>query len=145
MLVEFHKGFVMEGENTATKRKYLWSKPESVRRKIYCTTGIYGICDDSELAAEVERQIKAMLASDGWGKEFSGWQRILSYEESLELAEHENWGKFYSSYSPPKCELITKTLDKWTVERAAKELNGKQFAQYCRDYGIAIKEDALNV
>ena len=57
MLVSFHKGFIMEGENTITVKKHLWSKPESKRHKIYCTTGVYGICDDYELEAEIERLI----------------------------------------------------------------------------------------
>ena len=58
----------MEGENTITVKKHLWSKPESKRHKIYCTTGVYGICDDYELEAEIERLIKLDLASSGWGK-----------------------------------------------------------------------------
>ena len=139
MLVSFHKGFIMEGENTSTVKKHLWSKPESKRHKIYCTTGVYGICDDYELEAEIERLIKLDLASSGWGKEFSGWQMVLTYEESLEIAEREGWGKGYAEYHIPTTEVTVKTLDNWTVERAAKELNGKQFAQYCRDYGIILK------
>jgi hypothetical protein len=126
----------MEGENTITVRKHFWSKPESKRQKIYCTTGVYGICDDSELERVVEERIQKQLNSSGWGKEFSGWHRVLTHEESLEIAERDNWGK---EYHVPKCELTTKTLDDWTVEKAAKELNGKQFAQYCRDYGIVLR------
>jgi hypothetical protein len=139
MLVSFHKGFIMEGENTVTERKHFWSKPESRRHKIYCTTGIYGICDDSELDTVVEEQIQKRLAGSGWGKDFSGWQRVLTYEESLEIGKQNGWfeGMFGSTPEDlPKCKLTTKTLDNWTVERAAKELNGRQFAQYCRDFGI---------
>jgi hypothetical protein len=141
MLVSYHKGFIMEGENMITKKKHFWSKPESHRQKIYCTTGVHGICDDSELKAVVEEQIKDMLNSSGWGKEFSGWQKVLTYEESVEISERENWGKGYVDFHLPTCKLTTKTLDDWTVEKAAKELNGKQFAQYCRDYGIVLKEN----
>jgi hypothetical protein len=141
MLVSYHKGFIMEGENTITKKKHFWSKPESYRQKIYCTTGVFGICDDSELEAVVEEQVKDMLNSSGWGKEFSGWQKVLTYEESVEISERENWGKGYVDFHLPTCKLTTKTLDDWTVAKAAKELNGKQFAQYCRDYGIVLKEN----
>lgn len=136
MLVSYHKGFIMEGENTLIKRKHFWSKPESTRHKVYCTTGVHGICDDSELETVVEEQIQKSLASSGWGKEFSGWQRVLTYEESVEISERENWSRDYVDFHLPTCELTTKTLDDWTVEKAVKELNGKQFAQYCRDYGI---------
>ena len=136
MLVSYHKGFIMEGENTYKEKKHFWSKPVEKRHKIYCTTGVHGICDDSELETVVEGQIQKSLASGGWGKEFSGWQRVLTYEESVEISERENWSKDYVDFHLPTCELTTKTLDDWTVARAAKELNGKQFAQYCRDYGI---------
>lgn len=136
MLVQFHKGFIMEGENTITEKKHFWSKPESRRHKIYCTTGINGICDDSELEAEVERLTAEQLKSSGWGKEFSGWQRVVPYEECLEISKRDNWDK---DYYIPKNELTIKTLDTWTVEKAAKELVGKQFAQYCKDYHIWYK------
>lgn len=139
MLISFHKGFIMEGENTVTERKHFWSKPEEVRQKIYCTTGIHGICDDTELEAEIDRLTKNRLSSDGWGKEFSGWQKVLSYEECIEVAARDNWGQDYVDRYVPTCKLTTKTLDSWTVEKAAKELNGRQFAQYCRDYGIIFK------
>lgn len=138
MLVSYHKGFIMEGENTLVKRKHFWNKPESIRHKIYCATGVHGICDDSELETVVKEQIQKSLARSGWGEEFSGWQRVLTYEESVEISERENWSKDYIDFHLPTCKLTTKTLDDWTVEKAAKNLNGKQFAQYCRDYGIDI-------
>jgi len=147
MLVSFHKGFIMEGENTITKRKHFWSKPETKRHKIYLTTCVHGICDDSELEAEVERLIKKELDSSGWGKEFSGWQKVLTYEESIEVGEREGWFKGMSGTTHealPKCILTTRTFDNWTVERAAKELNGKQFAQYCKDYGIILSPGKEN-
>lgn len=134
MLVQFHKGFVLEGEATFEKRKHFWSKKELRREKIYCYSGIRGICDLSELATEVEKQTQKQLNSDGWGKIFHGWQRVLSYDESVEVAIERKW----DISELPKCKLITKTLDDWTVEKAAKNLNGKQFAQYCRDFGIDI-------
>lgn len=139
MLISFHKGFIMEGENTITKKKYFWSKPESVRQKIYTSTGVHGICDNSELEEKLEEGINKCLASSGWGKEFSGWQRVLTYEESVEISEREGWGKMYTNHHIPTTEVTIKNLDNWTVAKAAKELNGKQFAQYCRDYGIYLK------
>lgn len=136
MLVSYHKGFIMEGEASFKERKHFWSKPELVRRKIYSTTGVYGICDDSELDAVVEDKIQRRLKSSGWGTDFSGWQRVLTFDECVEIAERENWGKHYVDFHLPSCELTTRTLEDWTVKKAASELNGKQFAQYCKDYGI---------
>ena len=137
MLVSFHKGFVMEGEATFEERKHFWSKKESRREKIYCYSGISGICDMTDLSTEVEEQIKKRLSGNGWGKVFHGWQRILNYDESVEVAKAHGW----DISDLPKCKLTTKTLDDWTVAKAAKELNGKQFAQYCRDYKIVLKEE----
>lgn len=139
MLVKFHKGFIMEGEATFEEKPYFWSKPVVERRKIYQTTYIRGICDDTELEAEVERLTKMRLAESGWGQDFSGWQKVLTYEESLEVAEREGWFKGLFSTTPeslPKCKLTTATLDNLAVADVAKVLDGKQFVQYCRDYGI---------
>ena len=134
----------MEGENTITEKKHFWSKPVEKRHKIYCHVGVHGICDDSELEAEVERLTKDRLADSGWGKDFSGWPKVLSYEESLEVAARLYWSEDYVGAQVPRCKLTTKTLDDWTVERAAKELNGKQFAQYCKDYGIILSPGKEN-
>ena len=139
MLVSYHKGFIMEGETTLVKKKHFWSKPEQERRKIYITTGVHGYCDESELDDKIEEGIKECLASSGWGKDFSGWQRVLSYDESVEISKRNNWSNKYVEYHLPTTKVTTKTLDDWTVEKAAKELNGKQFAQYCKNYGITIQ------
>ena len=133
MLVYFHKGFLMEGTNYKKVKKHFWSKPEFVNQTIYCATGISGVCDDSELEAEVERLTQERLDSDGYGYKFDRWHRVVPYFESLEIAKRDKWE---ADYHIPKNELTIKTLDNWSVEKAAKELNGKQFAQYCRDYGI---------
>lgn len=133
----------MEGEASFKERKHFWSKPELVRRKIYSTTGVYGICDDSELDAVVEDKIQRRLKSSGWGTDFSGWQKVLTYEESVEVAECNNWSKDYVDFHLPSCELTTRTLEDWTVKKAASELNGKQFAQYCRDYGIYLQVNKI--
>lgn len=136
MLVQFHKGFLMEGANTIKIKEHFWSKPQEMRQTIYCTTGIGGICDESEVETEVERLTKERLDSSGWGYKFDRWYRVVPYLESLEIAKELEWE---DDYHIPKNELTIKTLDDWTVEKAAKTLNGKQFAQYCRDYGIVIK------
>lgn len=133
MLVSFHKGFMMEGEATF-KESLGWFRKEKVRHKIYSYTGISGVCDESELDAEVERLTNKQLASSGWGEDFSGWQRVVPYDESVLIARH----KFWDTKDLPKCQLKVTKLDTWTVAEAAKKLTGEQFAQYCRDYGIYI-------
>lgn len=137
MLVSFHKGFIMEGEASFKEKEHFWAKSVEKRRKIYLHTGIDGICDDSELEAEVDRLTNKCLAQSGWGQDFSGWCYILTREECIKLTAREHWSQDYVD-TMQSGELVINTLDNWTVERAAKELNGKQFAQYCRDYGIAL-------
>lgn len=136
MLVYFHKGFTMEGEATFTEKKHFWSKPIDIPQKIYLHAGVDGICDESEVDKEIERLTAEQLKSKGWGKNFSGWQRVVPYEEVLEIATEKGW---YTT-NIPRGKVTIHSLDDWTVEKAAKELNGKQFAQYCRDYGIVIKD-----
>lgn len=139
MLVSFHKGFIMEGENTITEKKHFWSKPVEKRHKIYCTTGVHGYCDESELDKVVEELTQKRLNSSGWGNEFSGWQKVLTYDECIEVAARNHWGQDYVDSYVPSGKLTVKTLEDWTVKKAASELNGKQFAQYCKDYGIVIQ------
>ena len=55
MLVQFTKGFTMEGETGFKERKHFWSKATEVRYKIYINTWVNGICDESEVEAEIER------------------------------------------------------------------------------------------
>lgn len=136
MLVSFHKGFMLEGEATF-KESLGWFKKEKIRQKIYTYTGISGVCDETELEAEVDRLTNKCLSSSGWGEDFSGWQRVVPYEESVLIARR----RFWDTENLPKCELRVTSLDAWTVAEAAKKLTGKQFAQYCRDYDIIIKGD----
>lgn len=135
MLVYFSKRFTLEGETAFKHKIKLFSKPELVRQKIYLYAYISGVCDETELEAEVERLTNKQLESPGWGEDFIGWQRVLPYEESLKLAEQKLWDR----QDVPDNKLIVTSLDDWTVEKAAKSLTGKQFAQYCRDYGIVLK------
>ena len=135
MLVRFHKGFTMEGESTVKVYKHWWSRGKEERMKIYLHTGVRGYCDESEVESEVERLTAEELKSRGWGKDFTGWQRVLTSEELVEVGKTKGWDPDEYNRSD---NITIKTLDNWTVEKAAKELNGKQFAQYCRDYGIVL-------
>lgn len=136
MLVRFHKGFTMEGESTVKVYKHWWSRGKEERMKIYLHTGVRGYCDESEVESEVERLTQEeKLSSGGWGKYFSGWQRVLTSEELKEIGKKKGWDP--DEYNTSDTISINR-LDNWTVEKAAKELNGKQFAQYCKDYGITL-------
>ena len=137
MLVSFHKGFLMEGEATFKYKKHFWSKPEFKRKKIYCTTGIDGICDESELVAEIERLTKLELGTDGWGYKFHGWQRALTYEESFEISKRDGWEK---DYYIPTGEVRIEYVNTWKMSKILEKLTGEQFVKFCKDYGIVWKE-----
>ena len=137
MLVSFRKSLLLEGEYTETKRKHFWSKPYEVREKAYLVSGISGICEDTDLDKEVERLIREELDNhSGWGKDFSGWQRVVPYEEVFERAKAEGWQKA----TLPSFKLMVEPVRDWTVGKAIEKLTGKQFAQYCRDCGITQKD-----
>ena len=138
MLVNFWKILIMEGENTTKEKKSFWSKPTEVRQKIYCRISISGYCDESEIDAEIERLAPAKLKTNGWGKDFSGWQRFISPEESVKLAEEYGWDPDY----PIDGKVHIEYLNKWAVATASTKLNAKHFVQYLKDYGkLATLED----
>jgi hypothetical protein len=76
----------------------------------------------------------AQLKTNGWGKDFSGWQRFITPEESVRLAEEHGWDPNY----PISGKINIEYLDKWKVAIAATKLNAKQFTQYLRDYGVTV-------
>lgn len=140
MLVYFHKSFLMEGATYFKERKHFWQKPELVKHNIYCNTGVWGICDEGELEAEVERRTREQLKSGGWGYKFQGWHRVVSYLEACDLAKVLKWDK---DYPIPTNEVRTEPVNEWPMEKILKELNGKQFAQFCRENEIPIKETKI--
>ena len=136
MLVYFHKRFLMEGTTHFKVRKHFWQKPEFVKHNIYCTTGIWGICDESEVEAEVERLTKENFKTSGWGYRFHGWHRVVPYIEACDLARTLKWD---DDYSIPTNEVRTEPINDWPMEKILKELNGKQFAQFCRENNVPME------
>lgn len=135
MLVRFHKGFTMEGVSTVDTYKHWWSRPKKVRQTIYLHTGVRGICDESEVEKEVERLTAVELKSRGWGEDFSGWQRVVPYNELLEIAEEKGW----KDRDFPAGKITTEPVNKWKMEKILKELTGEQFAQFSRENDVCLK------
>ena len=133
MLVYFHKRFLMEGTTHFKERKHFWNKPEFVKHNIYCTTWVNGICDESEVEAEVERLTQKQLKSGGWGYNFDCWHRVVPYLEACDIAKAQKWDP---DHPIPKNELKTEPINEWPMEKIIKELTGKQFAQFCRENNI---------
>ena len=132
MLVSFGKGFIMEGEASFKERKHFWDKPQEIIHKIYCTTGISGICDETELDAEVERLTQEQLKSSGWGHKFHGWQRVVPYDESVEIYAEHGWDTEYI----PTCEVRLQYIRDWKMDKILKVLTGKQFLQFCKEIDL---------
>lgn len=138
MLVHFRKELILEGANNRTSRKHFWSKLETNRCKCYHFTSIRGICDDSEVEAEVERLTKeAMLTEKGYGEGFSGWERVVPFEELPALYSRLGWAREDRRF-PAGVKI--EDISTWPMEKVLKKLTGKQFAQFCKDTGIAWKE-----
>lgn len=138
MLVQFSKGFIMEGRNTIIYKKHFWSKPQEREQTIYYSAAVSGFCDSSKVEEEVERLVHKKLETDsGWGRKFLGWHKVLTYEESLAVAKKEDWDEDYIDRYLPSGEIIINTLENWTVEKAMQNLTAPQFVQYCKDYGIS--------
>lgn len=135
MLISYHRGFILKGYADFTERKFF--KKVMKRSPIYFSTGICGVCDDSELETEVAKKIDEKMQSGGWGNNFSGWQEICTDEE--ELREAFAYTQESDDFYKRNCsESITVTpIKEWKMSRIIKELNGEQFAQFCRENGIA--------
>lgn len=127
MLVYFHKGFVMEGEDTCTKRERFWKKPTTITRKHYCFSGVSGICDSSELEAEIERLTQEHLNASDW--------RIIPYSELPELAKEKGW----DTKKLPKEDIYLEYVGSWKMNKILERLTGEQFAKFCKDYNIFYK------
>lgn len=135
MLVRFHKGFTMEGESTVDTYKHWWSRAKKVRQKIYLHTGVEGICDEADVEKEIERLTAEELKSSGWGEYFSGWQRVVPYDELLEIAEEKGWKD--RDFATGK--ITTEPVNQWKMKKILKELTGEQFAQFCRENNVCLK------
>lgn len=131
MLIKYYKGFVMEGETTFKKRKHFWSRPREERTKIYVITGVTGICDESELASTLDKAISKELKRGGWGKDFSGWQRVVPNEEALKIYQERGWIGISE-----KDDVSIEYIHNWPMEKVLKELTFEQFAQLCKENEI---------
>ena len=130
MLIHFTKCFVMEGEATLKKRRHLWNKPIEKRTKIYCVSFVCGLCASEELDIAIEKAIAEHLnTSDGWGINFSGWQRVVPYEEALEIYKEHGW----DIEDLPSGNVRIEYVNQWKMNKILNTLNGEQFLQLCRE------------
>lgn len=145
MLVYFYKSFVLEGENTQEYSRHIWGKTVNQRRKIYAFRSARGICDESEVESSIEAKIQDCLEnSPGWGKDFSGWQRVVPYDELPSIAESLDW----DVHDLPTDKVTIEYIKDWPMDKILKTLNGKQFITFLVEtapctYGLV--GDALQV
>lgn len=133
MLVQFYKRVLMEGETTVVeKSKHWWSKPKEIRRKIYRYGFVDGICDEQDVDKEIEKSLPSLLANTlGWGKDFSGWQRVVPCEEYLSVGENPT---IYSD------RIILEYINTWKMDKILKTLTGEQFIRFCKENNKDAKE-----
>lgn len=131
MLVKYHKGFIMQGESDLEGKDHFFSKKRIERRPIYLSTGVHGICDENEVEEKISEAIAEEMKSKGWGGNFSGWNRLLTVEEAEKAYPDSDLD--FSKLNT----ITTEYVNSWKMERILKELTGEQFAQFCKENGIA--------
>lgn len=137
MLVYFHKVFVLEGENTQEYSKYVFGKIINKRCKIYAFRSASGLCDESEVNSLIELKTADKLAnSPGWGKDFSGWQRVVPYDELPGIAESLGW----EVRDLPAGKVTIEYIKDWPMEKILKTLTGEQFAKFLRENNLSVAE-----
>lgn len=137
MLVYFKKVFVLEGENTQEYSKHIWGKTTNKRRKIYAFRSASGICDESEVDRLIDLKTADRLAnSSGWGKDFSGWQRVVPYDELHSIAESLDW----DVHDLPTDKVTIEYIKDWPMDRILKTLNGEQFVKFLTENNIGVAE-----
>lgn len=138
MLVYFYKCFVLEGENTQEYSKYIWGKTINQRRKIYAFRSVSGICDESEVEYFVDLKTADRLAnSPGWGKDFSGWQRVVPYDELPGIAKSLDWE--VHNLLPPY-DVTVEYVKDWPMDKILKTLTGEQFIKFLKENNVSISE-----
>jgi hypothetical protein len=124
----------MEGETGFKERKHFWNKATEVRHKIYVNTWVNGICDESEVEAEIERKTLEELKTSGWGIHFSGWERVVPYDEAVEIYKERGWENQLGDIPTGKVRLAY--INEWKMDKILSVLTGEQFAQFCKDICI---------
>ena len=101
-----------------------------------------GLPPDSGIFAEEEKRLKEEALERA---NAAGLATLIGNTVLLSLDNFSTFGRIYAKGFKNAKEVAGNAVTKKTlsegVEKAAKELNGKQFAQYCRDYGIVLKEN----
>ena len=78
-----------------------------------------------------------VLTEKGYGEGFSGWERVVPFEELPALYSRLGWAREDRRF-PAGVKI--EDISTWPMEKVLKKLTGKQFAQFCKDTGIAWKE-----
>ena len=135
MLVHYHRGFVLKGYGDFTKRK--WFKKVTTREPMYLSTGVNGICDETEVEAELVKKIgEEMARMEHWADaNFSGWLEICTNAD--ELRKYFPWQNEDFVQKMVKSEVTTTPVNEWSMKKIIDNLTGAQFAQFCKENDIS--------
>ncbi len=139
MLVHFCKRILLEGEAVRESVKKPFKKSTKEVRKIGLPTTVKGVCDESEVEYEVERLTKLALSNTGYGEGFSGWKRVVPFEEWQSFYEELNW-----TFEPLNDITIVEYISTWPMDKILKTLTGRQFITFLIENGSGVyrlKED----
>lgn len=134
MLVHYRRGFVLKGYADFTERKFF--KKVTSRHPIYISSGVSGICDEADVEAEVAKKIKLEMQDAAcWGDNFSGWLEICTDASELGKAYPYSDDEFIRKMC--LSETIVTPVKEWTMKKIIENLNGVQFAQFCKENDIS--------
>lgn len=134
MLVYYHKGFTLKGYGDFIERKGF--KKIVYRHPMYLSTGVNGICDEADVEAEVAKKVEAeMSRTDHWADaNFSGWTEICTDEAELRKAYPWSDNDFITKMHANETHI--EYINKWPMKKILENLNGVQFAQFCKENDI---------
>lgn len=135
MLVHYHRGFVLKGYADFTERK--WFKKVTTREPLYLSTGINGICDETEVEVEVAKKVREeMSKTHHWGDaNFSGWNEICINVDELRKNFPCQDEDFVQKMAKSEVHIVP--VNTWPMKKIINNLTGIQFAQFCKENDIS--------
>ena len=133
MLVSFRKTVLLQGQaDVKTKIKSLFKRSYVTQRmNVHRIEFISGICDESEVEQKVTDMIQRLIKYVpycGNGENFSGWNKAIDDIKEVR--------KIYPNSSAERFVTETEPINLWRMDRILENLNGAQFAQFCKENGL---------
>ena len=134
MLVKFNQSAVFQMKIDVTKGFF---KKKTVSETVYTKLSVArGVCDESEIDTKIQNGIYE------WTKNFEnqGYYDIVLCQDLKILKERYPYESISNLENCANFTPTKKSLSEMKVSEALETLNGKQFAQYCRENEIPFEK-----